>query len=416
MTADLSVLGAPPADVQAERAVLAVAMQSLGAYREAAGVITPGDFYSPANGALWALLDELHTGGKPLDPMTVLLAAREHPDPAIRRFVADDGGYLAGLVTEAGVIPSVGYYCEVVADLAVQRRIIETGTRVAQRAYERGADTVELLDWAHEQLNTARDSRQGVRLLTEPIAEFMARRPEEPDWIIPGILARGDRAVFTGSGGIGKSTLCRQIAVTAAAGVHPFTHGPVEPVRVSVFDRENTEQQNQDNFGRMLETVTWAGLDVADTLRIDSKGHALDLLNPQDALSLLRTVEADQPDLVYIGPVYKLHNDDPDKEMVVKRITAVLDKVRECGCAVITEAHANKGGSLAPSGANLWTWWPEFGRGLRLDPNSDEQTRRCALERWRFDRQPREWPDVVQAGSRWPWVAAASYDDYGRAY
>lgn len=409
MTAEV-LFDAPPSDAQAERAVLTVSMQSVGAYRDAAGVVTPEDFYSPANGALWALLAELHEAGKQIDPMSVLLAAREHPDPSVRRLISDDAGYLAGLVTGVGVVASVGYYANVVAELSTQRRVIATGVRVAQRAYERGTDTVELLDWAHEQLNTARDSRQGVRLLTEPIAEFMARRPEEPDWIIRGLLARGDRAMFTGNGGIGKSTLCRQISVCSAAGVHPFTHSPTEAVRVSVFDRENTEAQNQANFGALLDTVEWVGLDVADTLRIDSKGYSLDLLNPQDALSLLRTVEADQPDLVYIGPAYKLHNDDPDKETVVKKITAVLDKVRECGCAVITEAHPNKGGSLAPSGSNLWTWWPEFGRGLRLDPNSDEVTRRCALERWRFDRQPREWPDVVQAGSRWPWVAAATYE------
>lgn len=402
----MTAIDAPPSDLQAERAVLTVSMQSLGAYREAAGVIAPEDFYSPANGALWALLDDLHSGGKQIDPMVVLLAAREHPDPSVRRLIADDGGYLAGLVTGVAVVASVGYYAKVVADLSVQRKVIATGTTIAQRAYDRGVDSVDLLDWAHDQLRGVRDARKGVRLLSEPIGDFMARKPEAPDWILPGLLARGDRAVFTGGGGIGKSTLCRQIAVCAAAGVHPFTHGPIDAVRVTVFDRENTEAQNQDNFARMLDTVDWVGADVSDTLRIDSKGHALDLLNPQDALSLLRTVEADQPDLVYIGPVYKLHNDDPDKEVVTKRITAVLDQVRECGCAVITEAHANKGGSLAPSGSNLWTWWPEFGRGLRLDPSSDEHIRRCALERWRFDRQPREWPDAVQAGARWPWVAA----------
>src|SRR5690349_20900060 len=137
-------------------------MLSLGAYREAAGVITPEDFYSPANGALWALLDELHSAGQQIDGMSVLLAAREHPNPNVRRLLLDDPGYLAGLVTGVGVVASVGYYAQVVADLSVQRRVIETGVRVAQRASERGADSVELLDWAHEQLNAARDSRQGV--------------------------------------------------------------------------------------------------------------------------------------------------------------------------------------------------------------------------------------------------------------
>jgi replicative DNA helicase len=114
--------------------------------------------------------------------------------------------------------------------------------------------------------------------------------------------------------------------------------------------------------------------------------------------------------LVYIGPVYKLHNDDPDKESVVKRITGVLDQVRAMGTAIITEAHHTKaskvGGSLEPSGSNLWTWWPEFGLGLRLDKDSDSIIRRCALEKWRIDRVSRQWPMFVEAGGKWPWARA----------
>jgi hypothetical protein len=124
------------------------------------------------------------------------------------------------------------------------------------------------------------------------------------------------------------------------------------------------------------------------------------------------------PKLLYIGPVYKLHNDDPDKEIVVKKITAVLDRVREMGCALITEAHPNKaskhGGPMSPSGASLWEWWPEFGMGLRLDPDSDDVTRRCKLERWRIDRDESEWPLFVQASGdpALPWAEAEVIPGY----
>ncbi len=43
----------------------------------------------------------------------------------------------------------------------------------------------------------------------------------EADWVIPALLRRGDRLLITAGEGDGKSVLCAQIAVCAAAGLHP---------------------------------------------------------------------------------------------------------------------------------------------------------------------------------------------------
>jgi hypothetical protein len=45
------------------------------------------------------------------------------------------------------------------------------------------------------------------------------------DWIVPGLLAKGERMVLTAGEGLGKSTLLRQFAVCAAAGLHPPATG-----------------------------------------------------------------------------------------------------------------------------------------------------------------------------------------------
>jgi replicative DNA helicase len=81
------------------------------------------------------------------------------------------------------------------------------------------------------------------------------------------------------------------------------------------------------------------------------------------------------------------------------------------GCSVIMEAHINKegkrGGSMEPSGSNMWNWWPEFGIGLRLDDDAPEAMRLCVLERWRIDRVQRDWPDAIEQGGSWPWRRSA---------
>jgi hypothetical protein len=93
------------------------------------------------------------------------------------------------------------------------------------------------------------------------------------------------------------------------------------------------------------------------------------------------------------------------------------------GAAIITEAHHTKagktGGSLEPSGSNLWTWWPEFGLGLRLDESPHNVTRRCRLEKWRIDREANEWPIEVessgQGGLVWARAAAPGFQARGIA-
>lgn len=49
--------------------------------------------------------------------------------------------------------------------------------------------------------------------------------------LLPGILNPGDRLAVTGPAGCGKTRLLHQVAVCAAAGLHPFTLDPGHPPR-----------------------------------------------------------------------------------------------------------------------------------------------------------------------------------------
>ena len=72
------------------------------------------------------------------------------------------------------------------------------------------------------------------------------------------------------------------------------------------------------------------------------------------------------PDLVIVGPIYKLAIGDPISEEVARRVSAVLDRLRvQYGFALLIEAHVlhGQGGNRPerPYGASLWLRWPEFG-------------------------------------------------------
>ena len=81
-----------------------------------------------------------------------------------------------------------------------------------------------------------------TRLNATMLANVLDQEDNE-DWIIPGILERQERVIFTGGEGAGKTTLVRQMAILSAAGINPFTFEDMPPVRVLVIDAENSEKQ-----------------------------------------------------------------------------------------------------------------------------------------------------------------------------
>jgi hypothetical protein len=405
-------MAATEALLAAEKAVLGTAMSSLAAARIAEAALTADDWFHPRHAEIWRVVAELTVDGVTADPTLVLLGL-EDAGAANR---CGGAVYLHECYAAAVPVGTVEALCGKVADGASLRRLRMAGQRIAQRADDT-ADPAELATWAAEQLTTANTSRRGVRILGAAWEEWIAATPDDRTMLIPDLLGEGDRLVLTGQGGLGKSTLLQQIAVCAAAGLPPFDwqwHDPYDPLRVLILDFENPEHRTKTRLWPMVRYCVKLGHDPRPNLFVDSTGNPLDVLDPANALSLLATVEHFRPQLVYIGPVYKMHNDDPDKEIVVKKITTVLDRIRATGAAIITEAHTTKegqrgGGSLSPSGANLWSWWPEFGCGLRLQPGDEADVmRRCDLERWRIDRDGSGWPhEVESSGLPLPWVRCA---------
>lgn len=389
-------------------------MESSDAYRLARSVIGRDDFFADQHRLVWDAIGYWVELGASPDVTLVLDRVRE-----LKQLSMVDGVLLFELVKAAPITLQVPFHARIVADVSMRRRVVKAGQRMIQLAESPGRKADELVELGLEELRAARDSKVGVEVLTSTVDAFMHQVPDEADWVIPGLLARGDRLVLTGSEGLGKSTLLRQIAVCAAAGLDPldWSHGEAyDPVRVTLIDCENADHQLKTALWPMIREAKAAGRPLEDRLTIGGHGNPLNLLDSSSALSLLRTVEHDRPDLVYIGPVYKLHNDDPDKEVVINKLTRVLDQIRGTGAAVITEAHHTKaaklGGGMEPSGSSVWKRWPEFGLGLRLIPDSDARTRLCSLERWRLDRVTSSWPEFVGAEAKWPWHAQRSNPFY----
>lgn len=252
--------------------------------------------------------------------------------------------------------------------------------------------------------------------LDPDIYEFLSTIDPPEDWVIKGLLEHGERMILTGIEGYGKSTLLRQCAVTTAAGIHPFTGKPVDPVVVLFIDCENSARQSRKKFRVLVDIATSQGRDIPPGgLRLIHRPEGLDLTRDSDAAWLMERVALYRPDLMMIGPLYRLHAADTNEELPARRVAAVLDAARvSCNCALIVEAHAghSSGGfkrSLRPIGSSLFLRWPEFGYGM--DPNEESDAKNLFnFIPWRGGRdRDREWPrQVVWASgipgeTGWPW-------------
>jgi hypothetical protein len=270
----------------------------------------------------------------------------------------------------------------------------------------------------HELEQTATTEDTSEPELAPDLWEFISAGDDAYDWLIPDVLERGDRFMLTGHEGLGKSVLCRQLAVQFAAGVHPFRPDKsVEPLRVLVVDCENSTRQNRRHYRALAGLSVTKGHRVPEgMLRLIHRPEGIDLTTAADAAWLLERVRAHRPQVMYIGSFYRLHEADVNDEKAARRVVSVLDQARLIGdgCALLMEAHAGHGQvngqrMLRPAGASLLMRWPEFGFGIRRAkecPANDPRPSLVDLESWRGPRDERDWPVGFRHGRQgdWPWM------------
>lgn len=405
----------PPHDIDAEMSVLGACMLSRDACREVLDILDPAAFYRPAHTTIFQAIGRMHAKGEPVDPITLAKHLADTGDLA--RITGSP--YLHGLVQTVPTTANAEYYAEIVQDRALRRALIELGTRIVQLAYDPAGETASLVELAVTMARAVRDQGMAAEdLPTEDILDFV-QHEDTYDWLVPQLLERGDRLILTASEGGGKSVMLRQMAVTLAAGIHPFA--PTErhdPLRVLTLDCENGAPASRRAYRPLLNSAERADSGVRrGQLHIECRPAGLDLTRPADRSWTMRRVEKLRPDILIIGPVYRLHAGNPNDEELARKVSVVIDEARATtNCAVLMEAHAphhngfGQHRSLRPLGSSLWMRWPEFGFGLR--PVEDEKSAANAdgargrrVIPWRGMRDKRAWPQFVKQGENWPWQA-----------
>lgn len=245
-------------------------------------------------------------------------------------------------------------------------------------------------------------SRGRVRSL----GELLAADETEYEWLVPGLLERGDRVIVTGPEGYGKSTLLRQMGVGAALGENTLTINLVDRVHpaciVLLVDLENTPRQLRREFEKLLGGLAPDQRDrVTGGVFVESRpeGLVLDVRKDpeKDRSWLEEAIDDTKPDLLIVGPVYKMIDGEPNDEPPNRELVKWLDRLRVAhDLTILLEAHTPHD-QRRPYGWSGWKRWPEFGFHLHEDGR---------LQHWRGQRDERAWPQKLSRGGsgRWLWI------------
>ncbi|MGW8570612.1 DUF3987 domain-containing protein [Streptomyces niveus] len=130
----------PPNDQEAEQAALGSMLLSRVAIGEVSALITTHEYYRPAHATIHAAITTMYSGGLPVDPITLAAHLREAGD--LER--VGGASYLHTLVQTTRTSANGSYYAQIVASMAKQRRLIETGTRLIAHSRHGASDTGQI--------------------------------------------------------------------------------------------------------------------------------------------------------------------------------------------------------------------------------------------------------------------------------
>jgi len=398
----------------AERAVVGDCIMAPHNVRSVAGFVSPADFADPRLGQVFGLIVGMASahGPEAVTQLTVVEEIRRRladPEQANRKHHAAwlDFADLASIITHGfSGIPET--HARMVRDAAIGREVAAFCRRNLN-AVESGQDPHLITAQLVEGAKSIRDGSQTKGLKSRLLADVFADEDPGYDWLIPGLLERLDRLMYTGGEGAGKSTFGRQVALSAAAGLHPFKDERFKPVRVTIVDVENSEVQwRRKARGISLAVRSITGTDPSRMIELCCTGR-LDITKP-DGIGAVHSLLDEKPcDLLLIGPLYKLVPRAITSDDDAAPLLAALDSIRERadGPALMMEAHAGHtvgaGGerNYRPRGSSALLGWPEFGFGFATD---QKDPARVEVIRWRGDRDERDWPKAMRRGGTLPWT------------
>ncbi|MDL4840951.1 replicative DNA helicase [Aquibacillus rhizosphaerae] len=138
----------PPHNIEAEQAVLGAIFLEQEALSSASELLMPEDFYRASHQRIFGVMLNLSDKGEPIDLVTVTTALSN------ARILDEVGGvsYLSDLANSVPTAANVSYYCKIVEEKALLRRLIRTATDIVSNSFSREDEVEDVLNDAEKEI------------------------------------------------------------------------------------------------------------------------------------------------------------------------------------------------------------------------------------------------------------------------
>lgn len=182
--------------------------------------------------------------------------------------------------------------------------------------------------------------------------DYFAHLPErEIDWMIPGVIERGSKALIVGDPKVGKTFMVLDLLRSVIHGT-PFMGNPQwaptdAGLRCLLIEEEGSERALARRILSIIEPTDKLGVIHGENVKLD---------DPLSFGRLRQAVTSYRPDLVVFDPYASLHNQDENEVqgtmLVVDAINTIYRAVP--GCTVVILHHSTIGTKRARGSGSLW--------------------------------------------------------------
>ena len=240
-------LRVPPHDLHAEQAVLASVLLNNDLINGVMEILRHGDFYQGAHRILYEAMVDLYDRGRPIDQLTLSSSLKD------RNAEQQVGGlaYLSEIVTSVPISDNVLHYARIVKEKSILRRTISAAQEITAAAFQGVADIDVFLDRTEQSIFSIAEEKikpsyyamgEMAREAMKEIEEAYERKERitgvasgfrDLDQVTAG-FQRSNMIVVAARPGMGKTSLCLNIAVNAATR---------QKLPVAIFSLEMSRQE-----------------------------------------------------------------------------------------------------------------------------------------------------------------------------
>src|SRR5512136_1937412 len=239
----------PPQSIEAEMSILGGILLDNEAINRALEMILPEDLYRENHRKIFRAMIDLNERNEPCDLVTLTSILQRKGELE----EVGGGAYLATLVDYVPTAANIAYYCRIVKEKGLTRRLISAATEIVTRGYDDQMEVAELLDTAQKVIFEISENK--LRPAFFPVSavlkdtikniELLYEKKEHITGVPTGFVdlddktagfQRGDLIIIAGRPSMGKTAFALNIAQYAAL------HSDLK-IPAAIFSLEMSKEQ-----------------------------------------------------------------------------------------------------------------------------------------------------------------------------